>query len=321
MYRHQLSAFFIGCILSFDVLSFDLIAHRGASGFLPEHSKEALVLAHAQGADYIEQDLVLSKDGHLMVLHDIHIDTVSNVEDVFPDRKREDGRYYAIDFTLAELRRLSLHERRDPQNKQVFAKRYRGTAHFTMSTFAEHVELINELNRQFATTVGWYPELKAPEWHLQQGQDIVATFVEQLNLHGLNNETAKIIIQSFEPKSLQRLKHDFAVKPKLIQLIAENSWQESSADYSVMVTREGLRDISKYADGVGPWLPHIVDLKNMQGTGFIALAKAQGLLVHAYTFRHDIKELESRQKLVFDWLANSGIDGIFSDHIMPYMRE
>ena len=84
-----------------------IIAHRGASGYLPEHTLEAAALAHAMGADYIEPDVVLSKDGIPVVLHDIHLDTVTNIARVFPDRKRPDGRYYALDFTLKELKPVS----------------------------------------------------------------------------------------------------------------------------------------------------------------------------------------------------------------------
>lgn len=83
-----------------------VIAHRGASGYLPEHTLAAKALAHAQGADYLEQDLVLSKDGVPVVLHDIHVDAVTDVAEKFPTRKRADGRYYAIDFTVAELKQL-----------------------------------------------------------------------------------------------------------------------------------------------------------------------------------------------------------------------
>jgi glycerophosphoryl diester phosphodiesterase len=87
------------------------IAHRGASGYLPEHTLPAKGLAHGQGADFLEQDLVLSSDNIPVVLHDIHIDTVSDVARRFPERKRSDGRYYAIDFTVVELKQLRLSER------------------------------------------------------------------------------------------------------------------------------------------------------------------------------------------------------------------
>ena len=100
------------------------IAHRGASGYLPEHSLAAKALAHGMGADYLEQDVVVSRDDHCVVLHDIHLDRVSDVAQRFPGRGREDGRYYARDFTLAELRTLSLRERVGDDGAPVFSGRY-----------------------------------------------------------------------------------------------------------------------------------------------------------------------------------------------------
>ncbi|WP_416374910.1 glycerophosphodiester phosphodiesterase family protein, partial [Methanothrix soehngenii] len=88
-----------------------VIAHRGASGYLPEHTLEAYALAYGMGADYVEPDLVLTKDGVFICLHDIHLESTTNVEEVFPDRAREDGRWYAADFTLSEIKQLKVHER------------------------------------------------------------------------------------------------------------------------------------------------------------------------------------------------------------------
>ena len=149
-----LSLFLIGAGKAYSI---DIIAHRGASGYLPEHTKEALILAYMQGADYIEQDLVLSKDDELIVLHDIHLAATTNVEAIYPNRKRNDGRYYVIDFTLDELRQLSIHERQNQSNVLVYPNRYRGTAHFSITTFDEQIELIQELNRRFNRDTGWYP--------------------------------------------------------------------------------------------------------------------------------------------------------------------
>lgn len=104
----------------------DVIAHRGASGYLPEHTLEAATLAFSQGADYIEQDLVLSRDLVPVVLHDIHLDTVTDVAHKFPYRKRSDGRFYAFDFTLEELKTLKVRERTDLAGNEVFPNRYRG---------------------------------------------------------------------------------------------------------------------------------------------------------------------------------------------------
>src|SRR5262249_26330393 len=95
-----------------------VIAHRGASGYLPEHTLPAKALAYGMGADYLEQDVVLTRADQPLVLHDVHLDTVTDVAEVFPDRKRPDGRFYALDFTLAEIQSLRVTERIDPKTKR-----------------------------------------------------------------------------------------------------------------------------------------------------------------------------------------------------------
>lgn len=300
--------------------AFSIIAHRGASGFLPEHSAPALVLAFMQGADYIEQDLVLSKDNHLIVLHDIYLETVTNVEEIFPKRQRADGRYYAIDFTLEELRQVSLHERQNQQQKPVFPSRYQGNSHFSITTFKEHVELIRELNRQLSRDVGWYPEIKSPAWHLQEGKNIALILYQSLESLGLNNTDEKIYVQSFEPNSLKYLKHQLKIKVGLVQLIGENSWQESNADYLAMQSEKGLVEIAQYADGIGPWLHHVYNHDNEQIKPLLTLAKKHNLLVHPYTHREDDGNSPIFVQQRFKILKKAGINGIFTDQIMPYMK-
>ena len=134
-----------GLLLNIALANPLVIAHRGASGYLPEHTLEAATLAYAQGADFIEQDVVLSKDGVPVVLHDIHLDTVTNVAKRFPDRKREDGRYYVIDFTLKELKTLRVHERTDLKGQPVYAGRFQGDSDFRIATLEDHFELIEQL--------------------------------------------------------------------------------------------------------------------------------------------------------------------------------
>ncbi|MFT6345062.1 MAG: glycerophosphoryl diester phosphodiesterase, partial [Paraglaciecola sp.] len=172
-----------------------VIAHRGASGYLPEHTLQSVALAYAQGADFIEQDLVVTKDSKIIVLHDIHLETVTNVEQVFPSRKRPDGRYYALDFTLAELKTLNVHERQDAQGKQVFPNRYQGKGTFQIATFEEQIELIQQLNRQLNKTTGFYPEIKSPAWHREQGVDISQLVMAVLRKHQLDDADKAIYVQ------------------------------------------------------------------------------------------------------------------------------
>lgn len=291
-----------------------VIAHRGAPGYLPEHTLESVTLAYAQGADYIEQDLVATKDSKLIVLHDIHLETVTNVEQVFPSRKRKDGRYYALDFTLAELKTLRVHERQDAEGNQVFPLRYRGDGSFQIATFEDQIELIQQLNRQFAKTVGFYPEIKSPAWHLEQGIDISQLVMNVLRKHKLDDGSKNIYLQCFDFSETQRLRNELGAKVKLIQLIAENDWSESPTNYDVLKTPQGLADIAKVAQGIGPWIPQLVDLKTMQSTGYVAQAHSAGLKVHPYTFRKDALPDDVTQQQALQMLFKQlKVDGVFTD--------
>ncbi|WP_293763551.1 glycerophosphodiester phosphodiesterase [uncultured Paraglaciecola sp.] len=291
-----------------------VIAHRGASGYLPEHTLQSVALAYAQGADFIEQDLVVTKDSKIIVLHDIHLETVTNVEQVFPSRKRPDGRYYALDFTLAELKTLNVHERQDAQGKQVFPNRYQGKGTFQVATFEEQIELIQQLNRQLNKTTGFYPEIKSPAWHREQGVDISQLVMAVLRKHQLDDADKAIYVQCFDFAETQRLRNDLEVKVKLIQLIGENDWQESPTDYDFLKTPLGLEAIAKIAQGIGPWIPQLIDLKTMQPSALVEQAHLAGLQVHPYTFRKDALPDNINQKQTLNMLFNDlQVDGLFTD--------
>ena len=302
-----------------------IIAHRGAPGYLPEHTLESVTLAYAQGADIIEQDLVVTKDSKLIVLHDIHLETVTNVEQVFPSRKREDGRYYVLDFTLAELKTLNVHERQDANGKQVFPNRYHGKGIFHIATFEEQIELIQELNRQFNKTTGFYPEIKSPAWHREQGVDISQLVMVVLRKHKLDDPDKAVYLQCFDFAETQRLRNDLGAKVKLIQLIGENDWQESPTDYDFLKTPAGLKAIAKVAQGIGPWIPQLVDLKTMQPTAYVGQAHIAGLQVHPYTFRKDAlpENINTRQtlQLLFKDLKVNGLFTDFTDTVVTYLGE
>ena len=292
-----------------------VIAHRGASGYLPEHTTQALILAFMQGADFIEQDLVATKDHQLVVLHDIHIDTVTNVKEVFPKRVRADGRFYAIDFTLAELKQLRVHERTSLEGQQVYPKRYRAEGDFRVATLHEQLDMIDALNRYFGRSVGVYPEIKAPGWHRMQGADISRLTVDVLRQRGLNNKTANIFVQCFDFAENKRLRTELGLKTKLIQLLADNSWNESSTDYSYLMSAVGLTELAQYVDGVGPWVPMLIDTKSGELTPFTARLRQHNLAIHPYTFRADSPFEGMHNSTLLNTLFNDvGIDGIFSDH-------
>lgn len=294
---------------------FVAIAHRGASGYLPEHTLDAATLAFMQGAHYIEQDIVLTQDSVPIVLHDIHIDTVTNVETMFPKRHRDDGRYYAIDFTWDEIQRLFVHEREDEFGNKVYPTRYAGRETFKVSSFEQHIIHIKTLNRIFAKNVGYYPEIKAPEWHHSEGKDITKVVVQMLEKHGLTEPEANIFIQCFDPATLLRLKNEFKLKVNLIQLIADNSWNESSTDYDFMQSKAGLEQVASYASGIAPWLPQIYNPDTKGGTKLLQHAKALGLTVHPYTFKADDLVFDMNAEALVDLLHNNlNVEGIFADH-------
>ena len=300
-----------------------VIAHRGASGYLPEHTLESVTLAYALGADFIEQDLVVTKDSKLIVLHDIHLETVTNVEQVFPGRKREDGRYYVLDFTLAELKTLNVHERQNAKGKQVFSNRYQGNGTFHIATFEEQIELILQFNHQFNKTTGFYPEIKSPAWHKEQGVDISQLVLAVLRKYELDDADKAVFLQCFDFAETQRLRNVLNAKVKLIQLIGENDWLESPTNYNFLKTPEGLEAIAKVAQGIGPWIPQLVDLKSMQPTGFVKRARIAGLKVHPYTFRKDALpdnvDTQQTMQLLFEELKVDGLFTDFPDTVIKYL--
>ena len=313
-----------------------VIAHRGASGYLPEHTLEAKALAYAMRPDYIEQDLVLSKDNHLMVMHDIYLDETTDVADVYPDRARKDGRYYAIDFTLEELKRLHVSEafvRRGDNITAKFPDRFPlGKSSFQLSTFEEELELIQGLNQTLGYNVGIYPEIKQPWFHHREGRDITATTLSVLKQYGYRNRDQKIYLQCFDAEELQRIKSKLMPKLHmnlpLIQLIAETEWGEKMVevdghlqnyDYEWMRTPAGLKKIATYADGVGPAATMLAELKDGQLaiTGFVREAHAHHLAVHPYTFRADPQQIPpavgSFENLLRLFIGQIGVDGVFTD--------
>ena len=298
-----------------------VIAHRGASGYLPEHTAAAKALAYGMGSDFLEQDVVLSRDGVPVVLHDIHVDTVTDVAVKFPDRKRSNGRFYAIDLTFAELKTLSVRERFDPQTgRSVYPGRFPGgKSDFLISSLAEEIELIQGLNSSTGKDVGIYPEIKKPAWHRAQGQDISKVTLEMLMEHGYNDKSDRVYVQCFDPVETRRMRDELDCHMNLVQLIGENAWGEASTDFDVMRTPQGLREIAQYADGIGPAIGHVVEeAGNRFGykvTSLVPAAHELTLEVHPYTARVDdlppyVDDFDRLIEIVF---YEAEADGIFAD--------
>lgn len=307
---------YIFCILSVACAHTQpiVIAHRGASGYLPEHSLSAVTAAHIMNADYIEQDVVMSKDNVPVVLHDIHLESVTDVEVKFPKRKRKDGRFYAIDFTLKELKTLELHERTKEDGSPVFKNRFPlQPTGMKIPTLQEEILLIKGLNRSRKKNTGLYVELKKPEFHKKHGLDIGEEVLKVLNDNGYLKASDKVFIQSFDDKALKSLKTKTSIK--LVQLVGVNKWQESHLDYEKMMTEAGLKKVSTYAQVVGPYLGYFVDENaRMKNQKLILLSKNLGMEVHVFTLRSDQlpKGFKSIQGLI-EILKKLGVDGYFSD--------
>ena len=233
---------------------FTVIAHRGASGYLPEHTLAAAAMAHAMEADYIEQDVVMSRDGELIVLHDLTLDAVTDVAARFPGRQRDDGHFYAIDFDLAEIRTLRVHERREPDGELTFPGRFDAAGvDFRVPTLREEIALIQGLNRSTGRDVGVYVEPKSPAWHRAEGRDLLAAVVGVLAEFGYEGRDDKAFLQSFDFEALRKLRFDLGSELKLVQLIGENRWGEKAAATSTTcAAQRGWRRSPRSPTASGP---------------------------------------------------------------------
>jgi glycerophosphoryl diester phosphodiesterase len=297
-----------------------VIAHRGASGYLPEHTLPAKALAYAMGADYLEQDVVATRDDALVVLHDIHLDRVTNVAACYPGRQRADGRYYVRDFDLAEIKTLNVCERVGPGGLPVYPGRFKDTDEvFRVQTFAEELEFVRSLISANDRMVGIYPEIKRPQWHRSEGFDITLEFLRTLADYGYNKHSDPVYVQCFDASELRRIRHKLGCRMKLVQLIAEDGWAESPTKYAALRTQKGLQRLAKTVDGIGPWLRRAYRLRKRDGkvtpSGLVQRAHQVGLAVHPYTFRTD--ELPpgfaSFDDLLAFFIHDLAIDGLFTD--------
>ena len=270
------------------------------------------------GADYLEQDVVASADDHCVVLHDIHVDRVTDVAERFPDRARGDGRYYARDFTLDELRTLRLRERIDAEGRPVFPGRYPGgPTPMRIPTLAEELEFIDGLNRSTGRTAGVYPEIKKPAWHRAEGADLSALVLDTLRRGGWERRPEQVWLQCFDLKENIRLKTELEAPYRLVQLIGDDEWNESDTVYTDLLTPGGLTQLKGIADAIGPWLAQLYAIGpggRIMATHLVEEAHALGLAVHPYTLRADalpngFDDFDSTLR----WLARLPVDGVFTD--------
>lgn len=277
-----------------------VIAHRGASGYLPEHTLEAYALAVEQGADVVEPDLVFTKDGILVARHDRYLSTTTDVADrqEFAARKRANDDpndaprvdWWIEDFTLAEIKTL--------RARQPFpgrSKEFDGL--YEIPSFDEMLALVEAKSKEAGRPVGVYPETKHPAFFASIGHDFEAPLLKALD----GFDAGPVFIQSFEPEILRRLKGKTTAK--LVLLVD----QAGSGAPTL-----ALEEAATFADAIGP----AKSLLLTQGglfTDYIKRAHMLGLPVHPWTFRDDRPNQGMAAKEEFTGFLTAGVDGVFAD--------
>lgn len=315
-----------------------IIAHRGASGYLPEHTLESKALAFGQQADYLEQDLAMTKDNRIIVIHDHFLDGLTDVAKKFPERKRSDGRYYVVDFTLDEIKSLEMTENfevKEGKQAQVYPNRFPlWQSHFTIHTLEEELEFIQGLEKSTGKKVGIYPEIKAPWLHHKEGKDIALETLKVLKKYGYDSKTSPVYLQTFDFNELKRIKTELLPKlgmdVKLVQLVAYTDWHETEEkdkngnwvnyDYDWMFKDGAMAEVAKYADGVGPGWYMLIDREkskvgNIVYTPLVKELAKYKMDLHPYTVRKDaLPEFFQNVDEMYDALLNkAGANGVFTD--------
>ncbi|MGQ0483187.1 MAG: glycerophosphodiester phosphodiesterase family protein [Pseudonocardia sp.] len=316
-----------------------VIGHRGASGYRPEHTLASYELAARMGADFIEPDLVTTRDGELVARHEPEIGGTTDVaaHPEFAERrttKTIDGRAYTgwftEDFSAAELRTLRAVERIPDvrQENTLYNGRY------PVPTFQEVIDLSRRLSTELGREIGIYPETKHPTYFASIGRPLEPKLVETLNRNGLNRPDARVFVQSFEMANLRALRGQLQVP--LVQLIdSEGAPADLVAagdrrTYADLVTPAGLTDIATYAQGIGPAKSLIVPTYPAGNPGsptaLVTDAHRAGLLVHPFTFRNEGQYLPADLRVTptpTDYgraieedlrFLRLGVDGLFTDN-------
>lgn len=291
-----------------------VIAHRGASGYLPEHTLPAKALAHGLGADFLEQDVVATRDHQLVVLHDIHLDDVTDVAERFPGRRRDDGRHYVVDFDLTELEQLKVFERRAPgRNVAKYPQRFPADSGiFRIATLRDELRLVQGLNRSTGRNVGIYPEIKSPQWHREHGIDLARLLVDELDEFGYARATDAAFVQCFDSRELVRVKHDLHCELRVVQLVG------AEPEFADLLTADGLERVAEYAYGLGPSYRQLAEVRagRLRLAPLTQLARDAGLSLHAYTFRRDDLAGYARtlDELLEFFFVEARVAGVFCDH-------
>lgn len=302
---HMLSALLAGCAALLVVTAQTprklLIAHRGASAYAPEHTFAAYRLAIEQGADFVEQDLQISKEGVLVCLHDLTLERTTNVEELFPDRAVKDasGRktWNVSDFSIRELKTLDAGSWFDPKFKGE-----------RIPTFQEAIDLVRG-------KAGLYPETKGPEVYGSRGFDMEALVLAQLAKNQLDRPGADpetpVIIQSFSAESLQKMRKAGTRLP-LTFLVSDND-----PDRGRWLIDAGLKQVRGFADGLGPAKALLLSDPTLANR-----ARAAGLTITPYTFRSaGMARGRTVKEEMADFLYRIGVDALFTDNPDQFPRK
>ena len=316
-----------------------VIGHRGAAGYRPEHTLASYALAIELGADYIEPDLVSTKDGVLVARHEPEIGATTDVADhpEFAARRTTkllDGvpvtGWFTEDFTLAELRTLRAKER----IPQIRPRNTLYDGRYQVPTLQEVIDLATWASRRYHRDIGIYPETKHPTYFRALGLPLEPALVSTLTRNGLNRPGAKVFVQSFEVSNLKAL--DQVLRVPLIQLFSATgrpydfTVAGDPRTYADLATPAGLREVASYADGIGPdknmIVPRDATGRLLTPTSLVGDAHRAGLLVHPYTFRNEnnFLPLDFRRGTdpaqygdafaEYALFYSLGIDGLFSDN-------
>jgi glycerophosphoryl diester phosphodiesterase len=313
----------------------EVFGHRGASGYRPEHTLASYELAARMGADYIEPDLVSTKDHVLVCRHEPEISGTTDVASrpEFAGRQRTvvlDGvsvtGWWTNDFTLAELKTLRAVERLPAvrQENTIYDGR------FEVPTFQEVLDLRAKLSKELGRTIGVIPETKHPTYFRRLGLELETPLVRALDRNGLNRRGAKVWIQSFEAKNLKDLNDRYRVQVNLVFLTsASGSPFNDTTTYAQYLTPAGLKELSTYVDGIGPdknqVIPRAADGTLGTPSSLVKDAHGAGLKVIPYTFRAENQFLPADYRTGTDPNAfgraideqitflKTGIDGLFTD--------
>ncbi len=319
-----------------------IIAHRGASGYMPDHTLEGYEKAIQLGADFIEPDLVSTKDGVLIVRHEPNLKDTTDIakhpefahllRQTEVDGHAEEG-WFASDLTLAQIKTLRAKQPRADRSTEYDGK-------FQIPTFDEVLALRERLSQKYGRTIGVYPETKHPAWHQSINLPLEQKLVDALVKHNMNKKNSPIFVQSFELTNLRALRKMTSVA--LVYLVDGSDvnpdgsvkttrpydfvLQNDPRTYADMLSPKNLQEIAQVAQGIGPWKVYLASYRTdsdgskhrLPMNDVIKNAHAAGLKVHPFTFRNEAKHLTAEDNndpySEYAVFFKAGVDGLFSDY-------